>query len=90
MTAPLAATVHGLEGSVWARREEAERALAFYRSLTVLAVDVRAIDPDGQAMAKAAEAARDEAVEAVMLWKTAVVERRRAAVAEASQKRRSA
>lgn len=90
MTNPMPITVHGLEGSCWARRTEALAAIVFHRELAKLAQDVAALDPDGQAMAKAAELARDEAVEAVMLWRTAIAERSRAAIAEAQRPRRSA
>ncbi len=73
-----AVTVHGLDGSVWARREEATRALLFLAQVEALATAVQSMAPDGQAMAKATDDARAEAVHAVLLWRTAVLERTRA------------
>lgn len=86
MTGPLPpATVHGLEGSAWARREEATRALLFLAQVEALAASVQSMEPDGRLTALAVLAAREEAVHAVALWRAAVTEMRRAAAAEAKR-----
>ena len=83
----LPVTMKGLEGSVWARRAEAERAMTFFRAVQDLAGAVQRVDYMRNAIRDAVDEAREEAVEAVMLWRTAVSERRRLAMAEARARR---
>ena len=87
MTTPTPVTSAGLLGSMWARREEAQRALAFLAQVEALAISTRSLEPDGKVMAQAAEDARGQAIEAVLMWRTAVREMERLAEAEASRRR---
>jgi hypothetical protein len=83
------ATVAGLHGSLWARREEANRALAFLAQVEQLAETTKMLEPHGKAMAEAVMDARDAAIESVLLWRCATIELRRAAEAEAGRTRRA-
>jgi hypothetical protein len=74
-----APTYQGIMASVVARRDEAIVAMSFLRQVEQLATDTRSLRPEGQTMAKAVDDARTQAVEAVMLWRTACSEALRAA-----------
>jgi hypothetical protein len=81
-------TIDALAASASARRIEATAALVFHERIRELAAEVSSLDPDGRVMAAAAEAARAEAVEAVLLWRTAIAEMRRYAEHQADGRRK--
>ncbi len=76
-------TVQGLEGAAWARRTEAHAAMLFARELSEYEASARSVDPDARIVAQAVLTAREEATQAIALWRTAVTEMRRAALGEA-------
>lgn len=92
MTAPVKEplTIQGLQGSVWARREEATRALDYLSRVEAFAAATQVLEPHGRTMAEAVLDARDQAVEAILLWRTSLRELERFAEAEAHRARRMA
>ena len=82
-------TINGLQGSVWARRAEALQALDFLSRVEGFAAATQVLEPHGRTMAEAVLDARDQAVEAVLLWRSALKELRRFAELEAHRARRT-
>ena len=66
------------------------RALTFLRDVEQFAAATQVLEPHGRAMAEAVLDARDQAVEAVLLWRSAVKELTRMAELESHRARRLA